>query len=185
MRVEIAQLTESGVAMVDRWDEECKAHARTRHERDALREEVARLNRTVEAVQLARFQVEDKLGQAVAALRDAVKHCRQCNGIGEYWPHCDACADSTCDHECPPRQLCGVCAEWRAILADADSATAGDYVRELEAIATSLKKWRDEMDTAAVGPASVDAWMVREIDARFPRLAAVDARRAGEKEGAK
>ena len=39
MRVEIAQLTESGVAMVDRWDDECKAHARTRHERDALREE--------------------------------------------------------------------------------------------------------------------------------------------------
>ena len=108
-------------------------------ERDGLREEVARLRAesnergAIAAASDAEAEtLEAKLGQAVAALRDAVKHCRQCNGIGKYWPHCDACADSTCDHECPPQRLCGVCAEWRAILADPDSSAAGEAHAEVE-----------------------------------------------------
>jgi hypothetical protein len=48
----------------------------------------------------------------------------------------------------------------------------------LEVVAKGLKEWRDQMEKKSTSPHSPAAWLVREVDARFPQLAALDEKGA-------
>lgn len=118
---------------------------------------------------------DDVIAQLRRDLAAATKRANEVPGLSAAFDEARCGLEQVRDNRACNSQTCGQIAE--RVLSGKMNAVAlrvlAERVPLLEAVATGLKLWRDLLATDGP-PSGTGAWIAREIDSRFPQLAALD-----------